>query len=164
MPIPLQERVRQRLRDLVERNNVSREILAKRLGLSVSGVSRILTEDGYTILWQHLEGFCEFFQVTPCELVIDPGAIIQAVNPLEAAILEHIRKMTELERRSLLTLLERPIQISHRKAKPGRAMLSDREQELVDLFGRVKADGVREGVLKMLRGAADGAVRSHKTE
>jgi hypothetical protein len=34
-------------------------------------------------------------------------------------------------------------------------MLSPKEQELVDLFARVKKDGVREGVIRTLRGAAE---------
>jgi hypothetical protein len=82
--------------------------------------------------------------------------LIQPVTPIEAAFLSHIRSMTELERRSLLTILERPIYAApDKKARLGRAMLSPKEQELVDLFARVKKDGVREGVIRTLRGAAE---------
>ena len=70
------------------------------------------------------------------------------------AIIGLVRQMTELERRSLLTILERPIYAApDRKARLGRAMLSPKEQELVDLFARVKREGVRNGVLQTLRGA-----------
>jgi transcriptional regulator with XRE-family HTH domain len=152
----LQERVRARLRALVDKHNVSHEILGKRLGLSRSYVSRMLNTDGGAILLEHIEGFCEFFQITPAELVAEAGSLIQPVTPIESALLTHFRQMTELERRSLLTILERPIYAApDRKARMGRAMLTVKEQELVDLYARVKKDGVREGVLKTLRGAAE---------
>ena len=160
---PLQERVRARLRTLVETADVSHEILAQRLGLSRSNVSRMLTQEDRAILLPHLEGFCEFFQVTAAELVAEPGAQIIPVSPIEAALLALIRQMTELERRSLLTILERPPAIHQRKARLGRAMLTTREQELVDLFARVKKDAIREGVLKTLRGAAATHDDDHRT-
>ena len=164
--LSLQERVRSKLRDMVQRGNVPLEVLGTHLGLSRSGVSRILNEEGYAILLPHMETLCTFFQITPAELVAEPGAIIQPVQPIEAALLALFRQMTELERRSLLTILERPIYTQSPNAKRsrlGRAMLTAKEQELVDLFARVKRDGVREGVLKTLRGAVEhDAVPGHE--
>ncbi len=160
----LEELVRQRVRTLYEREGRNgekwtAEKLMPFLGMrEPSGVRKLLNGDNKIGL-SHLEGFCEAFQVTPCELVIEMGALIQPVQPIEAALLALFRQMTELERRSLLTILERPIytQAPHAKrSRLGRAMLTVKEQELVDLFARVKRDGVREGVLKTLRGAAQG--------
>src|SRR5689334_13482199 len=142
---------------MVQRGDVSLDTLGKYLGLSRSGVSRILNEEGYAIMLAHIETMCVFFQTTPSELVAEPGALLQRVQPIAAALLVLFRQMTELERRSLLTILERPnyTQAPHTKrSRLGRAMLTAKEQELVDLFARVKRDGVREGVLKTLRGAA----------
>lgn len=149
----LQERVRSRLRRLVQQKDVSHEVLAKFLGVSRSHVTRLLNEDG-AIMLPLLEKFCTFFQLSAAEIVMDEGALIQPISAIEAAVLAHIRQMTELERRSLLTILERPIYAApSRQARMGRAMLSAMEQELVDLFARVQADAIREGVLRTLRGA-----------
>lgn len=150
---PLQERVRARLRARVEQGDVSHDVIAKHLGVSRSYFTRLLK--GGPILLEYIERACAFFQITPSELFAEPGALIQPVTPIEAALLAHFRQMTELERRSLLTILERPIYAAPQKsARLGRAMLTPKEQELVDLFARVKRDGVREGILRTLRGAA----------
>ena len=151
--LPLQERVRQRLKQLVTAKGVSHAVLAKFLGVSRSHVTRMLNEDG-AILLTHVEKSCEFFQITPAEFMIEPETLIQPIQPIEAALLALFRQMTELERRSLLTILERPVytQAPHaKKSRLGRAMLTVKEQELVDLYARVKRDGVREGILKTLR-------------
>jgi DNA-binding Xre family transcriptional regulator len=152
--LSLQERVRQRFKTLVDQRGVYHETLADYLGLSRSAVTRLLNDEGSGIALQHIEKVCEFFQITPAELMAEPGSLIMPVSPIESALLTHFRQMTELERRSLLTILERPIYAApDRKARLGRAMLSPKEQELVDLFARVKREGVRNGVLQTLRGA-----------
>jgi len=150
----LQERVRQKFQDLTEKGDVSHETLGTHLGLSRSGVSRLLNDDDNGFALQHIERLCEFFQITPAEIMAEPGAQIVPVSPIEAALLAHVRQMTELERRSLLTLLDRHLTITTpRRAGLGRAALNSREQELVDLFARSN-DGAREGVLKVLRESA----------
>lgn len=154
--VPLQELVRRRLKTLVDQKNVNHETIANYLGLSRSAVTRMLNDEGGGIALTHIERLCEFFQILPYELLSEPGAQIVPVTPIEAALLAHFRQMTELERRSLLTILERPIYAApDKKARLGRAILSPKEQELVDLFARVKKDGVREGVLRTLKGAAE---------
>lgn len=154
---PLQERVRTRFKHLVDTKDVSHETLGTYLGLSRSGVTRLLNDGGSGFALHHIERLCEFFQITPAEIVAEADALIVPISPTEAAVLHLVRQMTELERRSLLTLLERPIYTASphaKKSRLGRAMLTVKEQELVDLFARVKVDGVREGVLRTLRGAA----------
>lgn len=164
--LPLQERVRQRFKALVDAKGVPHEVLAEYLGLSRSGVTRLLNDDGSGFALHHIEKLCEFFQITASEAVADQHALIQAIKPMEAALLDVFRHMTELERRSLMTVLERPIASQERRNKRsrlGRAMLTAKEQELVDLFARVKRDGVREGVLRTLKGAAQDAPAKDRT-
>jgi transcriptional regulator with XRE-family HTH domain len=150
----LQERVRAKLKALVEQQNVSHERLGDYLGLTRSAVTRLLNDEGGIGL-QHIERLCEFFQVTAAEMFADPHQMIHALTPIEASLLRYFREMTELERRSWLTILERPRVVASAKSRMGRAMLTAKEQELVDLFARVKKDGVRDGVLKVLRGAVN---------
>jgi len=164
----LQARVRHRINTLVDQGDVSHVTLGDHLGLSRSAVTRLLNDKGGISL-AHIEKLCAFFQITAAELMAEPDALIQPLKPIEAAIVSYLRQMSELERRSLLTLLERPAyQLAKgKRARLGRAMLSVKEQELIDLFARVKRDGVREGVLKTLRGAAqdsDAVAKPHTTE
>jgi transcriptional regulator with XRE-family HTH domain len=162
VPTSLLDRVRQRIRTLVDQKDVNHEALGKYLGLSRSAVTRLLN-DGGGIALDHIERLCAFFQITPAELMAEPGAVIQPVSPLEATIIAHLRQMTELERRSLLTLLDRPTAITRpRRAGLGRVMLTTREQELIDLYSR-SDDGAREGVLKVLRGSAAARQAQQKT-
>jgi hypothetical protein len=149
-----QEMVRARIRARVENAST----LAKFLQEDPSTVTKRLKEGGSSICLDFLDQVRVFLGGwTPAEMVAEPGSEIIPVSPMEAAFLAHLRQMTELERRSLLTLLERPVYTvspTAKKSRLGRAMLTVKEQELVDLFARVKRDGVREGVLKTLRGAA----------
>ena len=157
LKLSLQERVRKKFRDLVEQAEVSHETLGQYLGLSRSGVSRLLNDDENGFALHHIERLCEYFQVTTAEVFADPGSMIHAITPIESALLTYYRDMTELERRSWLTILDRPRTIAAKSPRLGRAMLTLKEQELVDLFARVKKDGVREGVLRTLKGAAEDA-------
>src|SRR5690348_17195720 len=111
----LQERVRSRLKALVEQKDVSHETLAEYLGLTRSAVTRLLNDDGGIAL-QHIERLCEFFQITPAEFMVEPGAAIQPVKPLEAQLLRIFREMSELERRGLLDVLDR----QPRAPQPGK--------------------------------------------
>ena len=155
LSVKLQERLRHRLRRLVETNNVQLRVLGERLGLSPSGVGRILNEEGYNILLTHVEGFCEFFQITPSELMVEPGSLIQPIKPLEAQLLAHFRAMTELQRHSLLSVLDRSSSqpATRRRARLGRAELTEEQQLLVDLYAR-SPEQARGGILKTLRGTA----------
>lgn len=146
-----QEMVRDRLRARVDNAST----LARFLKETPSALTKRLTRGGPAIKLEFLDTLRTYFGGwTPAEMVAEPGSLIIPVTPIESALLTHFRQMTELERRSLLTILERPIYAApDKKARLGRAMLSPSEQELVDLFARVKRDGVRHGVLQTLRGA-----------
>jgi hypothetical protein len=149
-----QELVRDRIRARVDNAST----LARFLKEHPSTITKRLQRGGPALCLDFLDRLREFFGGwTPAEMCAEPGAAITSVTAIESSLLAHFRQMTELERRSLLTILERPIytQSPHaKKSRLGRAMLTVKEQELVDLFARVKRDGVREGVLKTLRGAA----------
>lgn len=153
--LSLQERVRHRFKTMVESENVQHETLAKYLGLSRSGVTRLLNDEGSGFALHHIEKLCEFFQVTPAEVVADAYAVIQAVQPLEAQLLNHFRQMTELQRHSLLSVLDRSAQqpSTRRRARLGRAELTEEQQLLVDLYAR-SPEQARGGILKTLRGTA----------
>lgn len=149
----MQELVRARLRDRTP--NLS--ILAKFLRVDPSVIQKRLKEGGTALCLDFLDSVTTFYQMSVAEMCAMPGALWQEVKPMEAQLLAMFRDMSELERRSLLTILDRPIAAApgaRRRTRFGRH-LSDKEQELVDLFARVKRDGVRDGVLKTLRGAAE---------
>ena len=154
-----QEMVRARLRE----KTPNYSILARFLKSNPSTIHKRLNEGGPDLSVDWLDDVTSFYQMSVSEMCAMPGSLIQPVTPIEAALLALFRQMTELERRSLLTILERPIYTQSptaKKSRLGRAMLTGKEQELVDLFARVKRDGVREGVLQTLRGAVQGEASS----
>ena len=152
--VPLQERVRHRLNVLMHDRQVPHETLAKYLGLSRSQVTRLLNDEGSGIALPHIEKVCEFFQLTPCELINEPSSLIQEVKPLEAQLLTHFRAMSELQRISLLSVLDRPLPPkTTRRARLGRPELTDEQQLLIDLYARSN-EQARSGILKILRGSA----------
>lgn len=160
--IPLQERVRHRFKQLVEERRVPHDILGKYLGLSRSAVTRLLNDEGSGFALTHMEKLCEFFQITAAEIMVEHGALVQPVQPLEAQLLKIFRDMTELERRALLDVLDRGARRvpTHRlrRARSGRVDLTEEQQLVVDLYVRSNA-AAREGVLKVLRGTARAADR-----
>lgn len=119
-----------------------------------SGVRKLLNGDN-KISVAHIQAFCEAFGLTPCELMSPPDARFAYLKEAEPALLRMYREMDEHERMSLLTVLRsrRPVIIPSRKAKLGRATLTERQQLVADLFSKSDAQS-QEGVLKILRGAA----------
>lgn len=151
--LPLQERVRQRLKQLVDAKGVSHARLGAFLGVSRSHVTRMLNEDG-AILLPHVEKFCNFFQITAAELMTDPGALIQPLVPLEAAILDVVRKMDKLRQHSLLDILEWPAH-SGAPVKRGRApdhYLTSEEAMIVSLYRGMKDPDAQAGIVMQMRG------------
>ena len=158
--LSLPERTLARIRALVEERGFSQDTLAPHLGVGASAVSKLLSGKN-AIGLEHLEGFCIAFQITPAELLVEPGSLIQPITPTEAALLREFRTLTETQRLGLLSVIERAAERPQKakRARLGRAALSQREQELVDLFVRSN-EQARDGVLKILRGAA----RAHTTK
>lgn len=160
-PNKFQEMVRARLRE----RTPEPKALAKFLGYSdASLIYKRLTEGGPKLSLDFLDDVRSFYQMSVSEMTALPSALWQEVKPLESQLLAQFRDMSELEKQSLLVVLERQTAFDARKSRLGRAMLTAKEQELVDLFARVKRDGVREGVLQTLRGAAkEDAVQDPET-
>lgn len=152
--LPLQERIRQRLNQLVEAKKVSHATLGTYLGVSRSHVTRMLNEDG-AILLTHVEKFCEFFQVTAAELMTDPGALIQPLTPIEAAILDVVRKMDRLRQHSLLDVLEWQ-RASSIPSKRGRSRtldhLSSEDAMVLSLYRGIEDADAQAGIVMQMRG------------
>lgn len=153
--LPLQERVRHRFKGLVESKDVAHDTLAKYLGLSRSGVTRLLNDEGSGFALHHIEKLCEFFQITPAEAVAEPHAVIQAVSPIEASILDIVRKMNELSRHSLLTILEWPQRSGAAATRHGRTPdhLSAEDAMVLSLYRAMSPDtDAQSGVVMQMRG------------
>jgi transcriptional regulator with XRE-family HTH domain len=102
---PLAERVLGRIQRLVSERGFSHEKLAPHLGISASAVSKLLSGKN-AISLTHIDGLCVALQISAAELMTDPGALIQPLSPMEAAILDVVRKMDRLRQHSLLDVLE----------------------------------------------------------
>lgn len=150
---PLQERVRGRFKALVEARDIGHEQLGEYLGLSRSAVTRLLNDEGSGIGLQHIERLCEFFQITPAEIMADPGATIQAVSPIEAAILDLVRKMNDLSRHSLLTVLEWPTRSAVVMKRAGRTPdhLSSEDAMVLSLYRGIEDSDAQAGIVMQMR-------------
>jgi DNA-binding Xre family transcriptional regulator len=151
---PLQERVRQRFKALVDDKGVPHDTLGKHLGLSRSAVTRLLNDEGAGFALQHIERLCEFFQITPSEIVAEPHAAIQAVSPIETAFLDILRKMNELTRHSLLTVLEWPLRSSVTAKRTGRTPdhLSPEDAMVLSLYRAIEDADAQSGLVMQMRG------------
>lgn len=151
--MPLQERVRTRFKHLVESKSVPHERIAKYLGLSRSGVTRLLNDEGSGFSLVYVEKLCEFFQVSPAEVMTEPGALIQPLVPLEAAILDVVRKMDRLRQHSLLDVLEwqRTSAIPSKRTRTVDHLSAEDAMVLSLYRGIVDADA-QAGIVMQMRG------------
>lgn len=151
----LQQRVRSRLHALVDAQQVSHATLGKYLGLSRSGFSRLLNEEEYGISLHHIEKLCEFFQITAAELMTDPGALIQPLTPIEAAILDVVRKMDRLRQHSLIDVLEwqqaSTIQTKRRHRRTPDH-LSPEDAMVLSLYRGMDDSDAQSGIVMQMRG------------
>lgn len=162
---PLQERVRRRFKALVDAKGVPHKTIGAYLGLTRSAVTRLLNDDDSSIALQHIERLCEFFQITPSEVMVEPGALIQPIAPDEAQLLTHFRQLTYTQRQGLLAVLEGRLAqpTKPRRARFGSVALTEEQQMLVDLYVQSEPQA-REGVLKILKGTARHAARPAPTD
>jgi len=144
-----QELVRARLRERTPNYST----LAAFLKADPSTIQKKLKEGGTALCLDWLDAVRPFYQMSVAEMCVTSDAGWQEVKPLEAQLLSLFRDMTELERRGLLDILDRQPRPSSRRAKAGRAELTDEQQLVVDLYARSERQA-REGVLKILRGTA----------
>jgi transcriptional regulator with XRE-family HTH domain len=147
----LQEQVRARVRRLVEDGDVSHAIIGTALGLSRSAATRIITGTA-AISLARVERICEFFQITAAELMTEPGALIQPLVPIEAAILDVVRKMDKLRQHSLLDVLEWQ-RASSLPTKRGRIdALSSEDAMVLSLYRAISDSDAQAGIVMQMRG------------
>lgn len=146
-----QEMVRARLREKTPNYST----LARFLNTDPGTVQKRMKEGGTDLSLDWLDEVREFYQMTVSEMTALPGSLWQEVKPLEAQLLAHFRAMTELQRHSLLSVLDRSasVPLSRRRARTGHAELTEEQQLLVDLFVRSN-EQARSGILKTLRGTS----------
>lgn len=160
-PLPVnkfQELVRTRLRERTPNFTV----LARFLKTDPSTIQKRLREDGTALCLDWLDSVTAFYQMSVAEMCALPGAAWQEVKPLEAQLLAIFRDMTELEKRSLIDVLDRQAHARpSRRPRAGHAELTEEQQLLVDLYARSEMSS-REGVLKILRGAARKAAQDNR--
>lgn len=151
--VALAERVRGRLNDLIGQRGMSHEALAPHLGVSASAVSKLLSGKN-AIGLDHIDGFCVALQVTPSEIMAEPFSLIQAISPIEASILDIVRKMNELSRHSLLTVLEWPMRSSATVKRAGRTPdhLSPEDAMVLSLYRGMEDADAQSGVVMQMRG------------
>ena len=151
--IALAERVRARLNDLIDQRDMSHEAIAPHLGVSASAVSKLLSGRN-AIGLDHIDGFCVALQVTAAELIAEHGSLIQAVSPIEASILDIVRKMNELSRHSLLTVLEWPQRSGASVKRAGRTPdhLSPEDAMVLSLYRALEDADAQSGVVMQMRG------------
>lgn len=152
--LSLAERALARIQQLVSERGFSHETLAPFLGVGPSAVSKILSGKNALSL-DHIDGFSVALQISAAEIVLEPGSLIQPLTPMEAALLQSFRSMTELQRHSLLSVLDRSAAqaVNRRRARWGRSELTEEQQLVVDLYAR-SPEQARSGILKTLRGTA----------
>lgn len=150
----LAERVLARINDLVQASDVTHEILGAHIGIGGSAVSKILNGKNSLSL-EFIEGVSSFFQITPAELMVDPGSLIQPLTPIEAAIVNIVRKMNELHRHSLLSVLDWQRGSSEAKRKrPGRTPdhLSPEDAMVLSLYRGMVDTDAQSGIVMQMRG------------
>lgn len=159
-----QEMVRARLRE--QTRNISS--LARFLGHQDNSVLyKRLRRGGPALTLEFLDEARAFFQMSVAEMCVLPGALWQEIKPDEVQLLTHFRQLTYTQQQGLLAVLEGRLAqpAKARRAKWGRAELTDEQQQLVDLYIQNEPQA-REGILKVLRGGAKraGAERGqHRT-
>jgi len=150
----LAERLLARINELVQASDVTHEILGTHIGIGASAVSKILNGRNSMSL-EFIEGACSFFQITPAELMVDPGSLIQPLTPIEAAIINIVRKMNELHRHSLLSVLDWQRGSTDAKKRSGGRTpdhLSPEDAMVLSLY-RGMADGdAQSGIVMQMRG------------
>ena len=151
--VHLADRVRGRLNQLIDQRGMSHEVIAPHLGISASAVSKLLSGKN-AISLNHIDGFCVALQVTAGEVIAEPGALIQALTPIEATILDIVRKMNELSRHSLLTVLEWPMRSSTQVKRVGRTPdhLTAEDAMVLSLYRGIADADAQAGIVMQMRG------------
>lgn len=159
---PLQERVRSRLREWSA--DLTHQKIADHFHVNRSAITKLLAEDGSAITLDHIEGFTYLLQRSASEIVSEPGSLIQALTPMEAAIMDIVRKMDELGRHSLLKVLDWPRSATVSK-RAGRTPdhLSPEDAMVLSLYRGMEDSDAQSGIVMQMRGYVQ-AKQERRTE
>lgn len=147
----LHERVRLRLRDLIEAEGYTQREVGEHLQIDRTTVSRTLTEGGLAVTFDFLEGVSYLLQRMPQELIADPGSPVIVASPLEVQLVARLREMTELERQALLTVIDWRMPLPRGRRKHA-AYPSPADSELLGLFHALDDNPTAQAaVLSVLR-------------
>lgn len=120
----LQARVLARILTLAERLDYAQKGLADHLRVSQGTMSKILSGKQDLTL-AYIEDFCFVFQVTPEELVAEPGSQMVVLRPMEPDLLARFREMEEKDQKSLIDVLDwrlkKPQLLKGKRSKFGKA-------------------------------------------
>lgn len=147
-----QEMVRARLREKTPNYSV---LAAYLKATDPSVIQKRLKEGGTNLNLAWLDEVSGFYQMSVSEMCAMVNSAWQEVKPLEAELLLLFRGMTELQRHSLLSILNRSEGQPEKRRKPraGYKPLTEEQQLVIDLYARSEPKA-REGVLKVLRETA----------
>lgn len=159
--LPLQERVRVNIRDRAAAAKLSQKRIADYFEIDPSAVSKLLRDNGPALTLKHVEGFSFLLQITPAELMIEPGALIQPLGPLEAAILDVVRKMDRLRQHSLKDVLEwqRASSIPSRRGRVDD--LSSEDAMVLSLYRALGDSDAQAGIVMQMRGYVQARLEVH---
>lgn len=138
-----QEMVRTRLRE----HTPNFSLLARFLKTDPSTIQKRLRPGGSALCLDWLDEVSGYYQMRVAEMVTEPGAALQSVSPLESSLLDRFRKMTEMQRMSLMAVLDWRGEIP---AKRGRTAYGHEDALVVALYRAVAPD-VQAAVLQMMR-------------
>ena len=151
--VPLAELVRNRLNTLIAERGISHENIAPHLQIGASAVSKLLSGKN-DISVEHLDGFCAALQVSAGELVAEPGALIQALTPVEAALVDVCRKMSDVHRHYLLAVLDWQRGSTPKSKRPTRSIdhLSYEDAMVLSLYRALEDSDAQAGIVMQMRG------------
>lgn len=154
-----QELVRSRLRELTPNFST----LARFLKTDPSTVQKRLKPGGSALCVDWLDEVSGYYQMRVAEMVSEPGAVLQSVSPLESSLLDRFRKMTEMQRMSLMAVLDWRGDVPTTRSRKGYG----HEDAMVVALYRAVAPDVQAAVLELMRQhpsakAMDARRRLHK--
>lgn len=138
-----QEMVRTRLRE----HTPNFSLLARFLKADPSTIQKRLKPGGSALCLDWLDEVSGFYQMRVAEMVTEPGAALQSVSPLEASLLDRFRKMTEMQRMSLMAVLDWRGEIAAKRGRPSHS----HEDAMVLALYRAVAPDVQAAVLGLMR-------------
>lgn len=138
-----QEMVRTRLRE----HTPNFSTLARFLKTDPSTIQKRLKPGGSALCLDWLDEVSGFYQMRVVEMVTELGAVLQSVSPLETSLLDRFRKMTEMQRMSLMAVLDWRGEVPVTRSRKAYG----HEEAMVVALYRTVAPDVQAAVLSLMR-------------